>query len=93
MLAVLGMQQLQATRVEKGRAWFSWSAPSAEHLAQALQNDPRYAAVAANMAGLPRRMGEACRLSCRQLVRSWQPEAAVKSPAAPAASVQSPPSP
>lgn len=93
LLAVPGVQQLQATRVEKGRVWFSWTALTAGQLAQALESDPRYAAVPVNMAGLPRRVSEACRLSCRQMVRSWQPEAAVKSPAVPAASVQSPPSP
>lgn len=93
LLAVPGLQQLQATRVDKGRVWFSWSALTSEQLAQALQNDPRYAAVPSSMAGLPRRLSEACRLSCRQMVRNWQPEAAVKSPAVPAASVQSPPSP
>lgn len=89
LLALPGVQQLQLIRTEKGRAWFAWAAPTADLLAQALQEEPRLVATPAGTAGLPARINTACRLACQQLTRRWQVEAAKPSPV-PALSVQSP---
>lgn len=89
LLALPGIQQLQLIRAEKGRVWFTWAAPTAELLAQAMQEEPRLVLTPAVATGLPARINTACRLACQQLTRRWQADAAKPSSALPL-SVQSP---
>lgn len=87
-----GAQQVRLVRTEKNALWFAFAAPASDALQVALDGEPRLAAGSPNLAGLPRRVGEARRLACPLLIRRWVPENATKLPAVQAGSVQSAPS-